>query len=185
MCALFADDLVVVILGPKWTAAAEIFRILAPTILVFAISNPLGWLLNSLGLIKRGAYIALLSAPLMVTAVVAGLPYGPRGVAAAYSTVMVIKVIPIAAWALHGTGVRVREILAALSRPLAASVAAAVVGFAVHLWCGPALSPVLRLALDIGVFGAVYVATLFLITGRQALHLYLDLFRAAKTAPSV
>jgi PST family polysaccharide transporter len=184
-CALFADDLVVVILGPKWAAAAEIFRILAPTILVFAISNPLGWLLNSLGLIKRGAYIALLSAPLMVAAVVASIPYGPRGVAAAYSTVMVIKVIPTAAWALHGTGVRVREILTALSRPLAASAVAAVVGFAVHSLCGPALSPAVRLALDIGVFGAVYVATLFLIAGQQVLDLYLDLFRAAKTAPSV
>jgi PST family polysaccharide transporter len=185
VCALFADDLVVVILGPKWAAAAEIFRILAPTILVFAISNPLGWLLNSLGLIKRGAYIALLSAPLVVAAVVAGIPYGPRGAAAAYSTVMVIKVIPITAWALHGTGIRVRDILAALSRPLAASAAAAVVGFAVHSLCGSALPPVLRLALDLGVFGAVYVATLFLIAGQQALHLYLDLFRAAKTAPSV
>ncbi len=182
VCALFADDLIVVILGPKWAPAAEIFRILAPTILVFAISNPLGWLLNSLGLIRRGAYIALLSAPLMLAAVVVGLPYGPLGVAAAYSTMMVIKVIPITAWALHGTGVRLREILAALSHPLAASVAAAVAGFAVHSVCGPALSPVLRLALDIGVFGAVYVAALFLMAG-QALHLYLDLFRAAKTAP--
>jgi PST family polysaccharide transporter len=185
VCALFADDLVVVILGPKWAAAAEIFRILAPTILVFAISNPLGWLLNSLGLIKRGAYIALSSAPLVVAAVAAGIPYGARGVAAAYSIVMVIKVIPITVWALHGTGVRVHEIFAALSRPLTASVAAAVVGFAVHSWSGPELLPVLRLALDLGVFGAVYVATLFLIAGQQALHLYLDLFRAVKAAPSV
>jgi O-antigen/teichoic acid export membrane protein len=185
VCALFADDLVVGLLGSKWTAAAEIFRILAPTILVFAISNPLGWLLNSLGLIKRGAYIALLSAPLVVAAVVAGIPYGARGIAAAYSTVMVIKVIPITVWALHGTGVRVCEIFAALLRPLAASAAAAAVGFAVHSLYGPALSPMLRLALDLGVFGAVYVATLFLIAGQQALHLYLDLFRSAKIAPSI
>jgi O-antigen/teichoic acid export membrane protein len=184
VAALFADDLVVVILGPKWAAAAEIFRILAPTILVFAISNPLGWLLNSLGLVRRGVYIALLSAPLMVAAVIAGVPYGALGVAAAYSTMMVIKVIPITAWALHGTGVRVRDILAALSRPLAACAAAAMVGFAVHVVCGPTQSPVLRLVLEIGVFGVVYVAALFLIAG-QALHLYLDLFRAAKTAPSV
>jgi PST family polysaccharide transporter len=184
VCALFADDLVLVVLGSKWTAAAEIFRFLAPTILAFAISQPLGWLLNSLGLIRRGACIALSSAPFMVAAVVAGLPYGPRGVALAYSTMTVIKVIPVAAWALHGTGVRVRELFAALSRPLAASAAAALVGFAVHSMYGPALLPVLRLASDIAVFGAVYVVTLFLIAG-QALHLYLDLFRAAKTAPSI
>jgi PST family polysaccharide transporter len=185
VCALFADDLVVVVLGPKWAAAAEIFRILAPTILAFAISNPLGWLLNSLGLIKRGACISLASAALLVMAVVAGIPYGALGVAAAYSTVMVIKIIPLVVWAVHGTGIRAREIFAALSRPLAASAAAAVVGFAVHSLCGPALPPVLRLALDLGAFGAVYVATLFLILGQQALHVYLDLFRSAKAAPSV
>lgn len=184
VCALFADDLVVVILGPKWASAAEIFRILAPTILAFAITNPLGWLLNSLGLVKRGACISLMVAPLVVMAVVVGIPYGARGVAAAYSTVTILKTIPVVVWAVYGTGIRVREIFAALSRPLAASVAAAVVGFGVHTLCGPALAPVLRLALDLGVFGAVYVATLLLITGQQAIDLYLDLFRSAKTAPS-
>jgi PST family polysaccharide transporter len=183
VCALFADDLIVVALGPKWAEAAEIFRILAPTILVFAISNPLGWLLNALGLIKRGVYIALFSAPLMVAGVVVALPYGPRGVAAAYSAVMLIKVIPVTAWALHGTGIRLREIVAALARPLAASLVAAGIAFGVHALCAPALSPVLRLVLDISVFGATYIAALFLIAGEKALHL--DLFRAARTAPSV
>ena len=40
-CALFANDLVLVLLGPKWKDATEIFRLLAPTILVFAMANPL------------------------------------------------------------------------------------------------------------------------------------------------
>jgi PST family polysaccharide transporter len=182
VCALFADDLVVVVLGPKWADAAEIFRILAPTILAFAISNPLAWLLNALGFIRRGVYIALFSAPLMVAGVVIALPYGPRGVAAAYSAVTVIKMIPIAFWALHGTGIRVREITVALARPLAASLVAAGIAFGVHTLCGPALSPALRLVLDIGVYGASYIAALFLIAGEKAF--YLDLFRAARAAPS-
>jgi O-antigen/teichoic acid export membrane protein len=182
VCALFADDLVVVVLGPKWADAAEIFRILAPTILAFAISNPLAWLLNALGFIRRGVYIALFSAPLMVAGVVIALPYGPRGVAAAYSAVTVIKMVPIAFWALHGTGIRVREITVALARPLAASLVAAGIAFGVHALYGPALSPALRLVLDIGVYGASYIAALFLIAGEKAF--YLDLFRAARTAPS-
>ena len=41
-CALFADDIVLVVLGPKWTDAAAIFRLLTPTILVFGIINPIG-----------------------------------------------------------------------------------------------------------------------------------------------
>jgi O-antigen/teichoic acid export membrane protein len=41
-CAFFADDVVATLLGPKWKDAVEIFRLLAPTILVFAMANPLG-----------------------------------------------------------------------------------------------------------------------------------------------
>lgn len=176
----FADDLIVVVLGPKWVNAVEIFRILAPTILVFAISSPLSWLLTALGLVKRSVYIGLFTAPLMITGVLIGLPYGPRGVAIAYSTVMVAKVIPVVLWALHGTGVRVRDVVAALANPLAASAVAAGVAFGVRALLAPPLSPVLRLALEVGSFGAVYVAVLLLIAGEKAL--YLDLFRAAKSA---
>src|SRR5271169_3413575 len=38
-CALFADDVVFVLLGPKWKEAAGIVRLLAPTIAIFAIIN--------------------------------------------------------------------------------------------------------------------------------------------------
>jgi PST family polysaccharide transporter len=183
VCTLFADDLIIVILGPKWTSAVEIFRILAPTIMVFAISSPLGWLLNALGMVKRGVHIGLFSAPLMITGVLIGLPYGPRGVAMAYSTVMVLKVIPITIWALYGTGVRYREFVGALASPLAASLVAGAIAYVVHGLAAPALSPVLRLMLDVGSFGAAYVAALLLIAGEKAL--YLDLFRDARATPSV
>lgn len=181
MCALFADDLIVVILGPKWAGAAEIFRILAPTILVFAILNPLGWLLNSLGLIRRSVYIALFSASLMIAGVVIGLPYGPRGVATAYSVMMLMKVIPVTIWALHDTGICGRDVVVALGRPLVASLVAAAISSGMHDLYAPALSPVLRLVLDIGVFGAIYVSALLLVAGEKAL--YLDLFRAARVTP--
>src|SRR5262249_19097168 len=127
ICALFADDLIAVALGPKWASAAPIFRILAPTIMVFAIANPLGWLMGALGLVKPSLQMALVSAPLTIGALVLGLPYGPKGIAAAYSIVMVAKVLPMAAWALYGTGIRLSELLAALGRPLAASLLAAAV----------------------------------------------------------
>jgi PST family polysaccharide transporter len=177
---LFADDLVEVVLGPKWTAAAEIFRLLAPTFFVFAILSPLRWLLNSLGLIRRGLIIASVFTPLVIFAVLIGLPYGPTGVAAAYSTAMGIKLIPFMAWAVRGTGVRVREILASLSRPLAASAAATAVIFATHGFYAPVHPAVLRLALELGVFGAIYVPAMLLFGGQKAL--YVDLFRTAKAA---
>jgi PST family polysaccharide transporter len=58
-CALFADDMIYVFLGPKWRGAAIVFRYLAPTTLAFAILNPLGWMLSSCGLVGRGLKMAL------------------------------------------------------------------------------------------------------------------------------
>ncbi len=77
-CVLFADDVVFVLLGPKWKEAVPIFRLLAPTILTFALINPLGWLLYSLGLVKRSLKIALVFAPSIIAGYVIGLAYGPR-----------------------------------------------------------------------------------------------------------
>src|SRR5262249_12232017 len=49
-CFLFAHDITGALLGAQWAAAAGVFRLLAPTMLVFAIINPLFWLMSSLGL---------------------------------------------------------------------------------------------------------------------------------------
>ena len=48
-CALFAEDIIRVFLGPKWGEATPVFRLLAPTILTFALINPFGWFLLATG----------------------------------------------------------------------------------------------------------------------------------------
>src|SRR6266436_9960781 len=53
VCTLFANDAILVLLGPKWKEAIPIFRLLAPTILIFAMINPFSWLLFSIGLVGR------------------------------------------------------------------------------------------------------------------------------------
>jgi hypothetical protein len=101
--ALFANDLILILLGPKWIEAIPIFQLLTPTILVFALINPMWWLLASMGLLGRSLRIALVIAPLVIAAYVIGLPYGPTGVAFAYSAVMTLWLVPHIAWCIHGT----------------------------------------------------------------------------------
>jgi PST family polysaccharide transporter len=71
-CVLFADDLIFIVLGAKWSEAAPIFRSLAPTILIFAMINPMWWLLVSKGLVGRSLRIALVLAPLVMTSYAGG-----------------------------------------------------------------------------------------------------------------
>ena len=170
-CALFSDDLVFVLLGPKWTDVSELFRIMAPTILVFAITNPIAWLLNSLGLVERLLKIALAFAPFMIAGYAVGLLYGPKGVAIAYSAVMVLAIVPIIAGAVRGTLISVWEILFALHRPLAATVAAAALAFVVQHFWAQTFSPLPRLLLEGTVFGITYFGFLLLAGGRKSFYL--------------
>lgn len=177
-CALFADDMIFVLLGPKWKDAAGIFRLLAPTILVFAIANPLGWLLTSLGLVGRGLKMALVVTPLMITSYVIGLPYGPRGVAFAYSVMMMLWVIPLIAWSVHGTVISFWDILRTVSRPLASIIPAAGLAFGVRLFFGQLLSPLPRLLLESTVLLITYSGVLLFVAEQKSF--YLNLLRGLK-----
>jgi PST family polysaccharide transporter len=183
VCALFADDLIAVLLGPKWTGTAAIFRLLAPTILIFALINPLAWLLFSTGLVRRSLNIALVIAPLVITGYVIGLPYGPKGVALAYSAVMMLWVVPHIAWCVHGTVVSFRDMVVAVSRPLFAGFAAAAFAFGVQLLYGQLLSPMPRLALGITVLLGAYLGMLMYVMGQKAF--YLGLLRGIRSRAPV
>jgi PST family polysaccharide transporter len=182
-CALFADDLILVVLGPKWNGTATIFRLLAPTILIFGLINPLGWLLWAAGMVGRSLKVALVLAPVVISGYVLGLPYGPKGVAFAYSAVMLLWVVPHIVWCVHGTVVSLRDILAALSRPFVSGVAAAALPFALQFFYGYLFAPFLRLVLGGALFAAVYAGMLLGVMGQKMF--YLDLVRGFRQRSSV
>ena len=172
-CALFADDVVFVFLGPRWNDAVTLVRLFAPTILIFAIINPLGWLVFSLGLVARGLKVGPVLAAIMIIGYAVALPYGPKGVAFAYSAVLTLWVIPHIWLCVHGTVVSVRDILVAVSQPLASAVLAGGIAFAARMIFGQFLSPLPRLVLESGVLLAAFFGVLLFAAGQRSL--YLDL----------
>ena len=177
-CALFADDVVFCLLGPKWKDAAAIIRLMAPTIAILAIINPLGWLIYSLGLVARSLTIALVFTPIMITGYAIALPYGPKGVAFAYSVVMILWVIPHILWCVHGTAISFRDILLAVNRPLASGILAGALAFGVRLICGEFVSPLPRLFLENGALLVTFFGVMLFVAGQKSL--YLDLLRSLK-----
>ncbi len=174
-CAVFADDIILVTLGPNWTAAAPVFRLLAPTILVFSIINPLGWLLQSIGMQERSLKIALVLSPLVICSYLVGLPYGPSGVALAFSTMMVLWLVPHICWALHGTNISVWEFFSAAGRVLAAGTVAAIAAAIMQQVAAPLPSPLLRLAIGGTTMLSIYVLVLLFIMKQR--EFYFDLLR--------
>jgi O-antigen/teichoic acid export membrane protein len=182
-CALFGNDLIYVLLGPKWKEAVPIFRLLAPTILMFAMMNPFSWLLFSLGWVNRSLKIALVIAPLAIAAYVIGLPYGPKGVALAYSTAMSIWLIPHIVWCIHGTKISFLDIINVVKRPVLSAVVGAVLAFGAQLQYGRLSSPLFRLVSGCGILLGVYVLMLLYVMRQKAF--YLDLIRGLTSRESV
>jgi O-antigen/teichoic acid export membrane protein len=177
VCAVFAEDMIAVVLGPKWKDAIVIFRLLAPTMLILAMINPLGWLLFSIGRVGRSLKIALVLAPLIIGGYLLGLPYGPKGVAFGYSAVLMLWVIPHIAWSVHGTVISLRDILLVVARPLGSGIIAAVVALGLLHFCH-LLGPLPRLALGCSVLAGAYVLILLYVMGEK--KFYLDLLRGLK-----
>lgn len=181
-CALFADDIISVLLGPKWMAATPIFRLLAPTILVFAIINPLTWLLCSGGLVGRLLKMSLVITPLMIVGYFIGLPYGPKGVAFAYSGLMMLWVVPAIAWCVQGTAISFGDILVGARWPLASSIVAGALAFGVRLFCFQLMSTLPRLVFEGIAMFAVYLGMLLFVSGQRSF--YLDVLRGLKGTAS-
>jgi O-antigen/teichoic acid export membrane protein len=177
--ALFANEIVLIVLGPKWIEVAAVLRLLSPTVMVLALINPLGWLLRATGRVDRSLWIALLIAPVVILGVVVGLRHGPTGVALGYSTAMVVLAVPLIAWAKHGTGITTRDYWDAVKRPLISGVIGGAAGWLLHLFFRATLAPVPLLAIELVLSSGVYAGTLLFVFGQKDFYFELlgHLFR--------
>jgi PST family polysaccharide transporter len=82
MALVTHDQFVRVLLGPKWMAASPIFAILAIGALFAPISNSMSWLLISQDRTSLMRNYTVVSAIAFAAGIIAGLPWGPVGVAA-------------------------------------------------------------------------------------------------------
>lgn len=180
--AVFAEDIIYVVLGPKWADAGAIFRLLAPAVLVFGVINPIGWLVWSCGRHTRSLKISLVIAVLVITACLIGLPYGPKGVAIGFSAAMALWLVPHVVWCVHGMTITPLDLFWAASRPLLSAIVAVVLAYAALASLSPLQSPFFRLVVECGVMMTAYPCMLLFVMGQKAF--YLDLLKAIATSPS-
>ena len=124
-CALFADDIVLVLLGPKWLEATTIFRLLAPTILAIGCINPFAWLLLASDRASRCVGIASIVTTALILAYFFAIGHGPVAMAMALSGTMLVLVVPLLAWARGGTPISMLDIFRTL-KPVAVAMIVAV-----------------------------------------------------------
>ena len=80
-----AEPLVAVLFGPRWTAVAPVFAVLAIGGVFRSVSQISYWVYLARGVPGAQFRMSLVMAPLMIALILAGLPWGPVGVAAGHS----------------------------------------------------------------------------------------------------
>jgi len=93
-----------VLLGPQWTAAAPIVAALSLLVVYVPLTLVPGWILSSQGRGRDFLILSCVTSTLTVAAFVAGLPYGPMGVALAFSVCAVVLLFPITVYIVGATG---------------------------------------------------------------------------------
>lgn len=170
-----ADVLILALLGAQWSDAVSPFRWLAPAAFVGTLNVVPGWVCCTLGRANRQLHWAAISAPLCATAFVVGLRWGINGVAASFSVTWAILLVFFIAYSVHGTSVRLVDVVDAIARPAIASIAggAAVIVFRNF----SAFKPLLfQISMDFAVFFVAFIVMFSVLPeGRSRLHGVLNL----------
>jgi O-antigen/teichoic acid export membrane protein len=127
-----SDDLIMILLGPAWEGAADLFGVLAIAAFLQPVAGLRGMVLLSNGSGRRYFYWGVCNALIALTAILAGLPWGAGGVAVAYCLAGYVQLHPSLIYTLKGTAVRPADFYAAVAKPAIAAV------------CGGAAGVVLR-----------------------------------------
>jgi O-antigen/teichoic acid export membrane protein len=170
--ALYAEEIVRIVLGAKWMEVAPILRLLAPTAMVFALANPFSLLVMSTGQARRALSMSAATTPVIIVGIILGLSYGPKGVALGYSLAMALLIVPIAAWSKQGTGITWADLWATTKKPLFSGLLAGTSGLIVKIALGSnVLGLIPYLLLGLGVVFGIYIWTLLIVLKQKSLFM--------------
>jgi PST family polysaccharide transporter len=155
-----SDWLVLLLLGPKWSGVSPIFALLGIAGLVQPILSTGGVLYLTQGRSHHMFQWGLIGSSIIIASFLVGLPWGALGVAAAYSTIFPLIMMPLVFWFVGREGpVRARDLYKTSAPFLAAAVSALFVALALRR----------LLAITVPIVGIVVCAIAIAITALAVL----------------
>ena len=174
--AVTGQDFVVLLLGEKWAAAGPLLCVFAVRGIAHSVERTLGWLHVSAGRSDRWMRWGLFSAVCQLSALAAGLPFGPIGVAIAYTIVMFGLFVPALAYAGQPVGIGIKDVLQVVGPQTAAALITVAFGFMVQQLLLAEFSQLARFFVSAQICLAAYLAVVlgvFRVTGPIQLALSL------------
>ena len=127
LLTLMAKDLILLVLGPQWGKAGEIFAFFSPGIGIMMLYGTHGWLHLSLGRPDRWFRWGIFEFIIIALFFLIGITLGPSGVAVAWTASFYILIGPCLWYAGRPVALKVSDVFAAIWKYF---MAAAVTGIA-------------------------------------------------------
>ena len=154
---VFADDVVRIVLGPRWAQSAVLFKILAPAAFVETFNTVGSWACTPFGRSGRLVRWQLVATCVTVGSFLVGARWGAFGVAAAFSASTLALRLPAMAYLLRHSPIRPVDVLNTLRRPAFASLAPGAIFFLARPMLVHAVGPSLSLVAATPGYAAAYV----------------------------
>lgn len=160
--AVTGQDLIVLLLGEKWRASGVLLSIIALRGIPHGVERTLGWLHVTAGRTDRWMRWGVFALCAQLVALVAGLPFGPLGVATAYVVCMFTLFLPALAYAGRPLQIGAVDVIKAIGRQLVGALLCVAIGFLLRNTILAHTNSVLR----VGVLSVVFaVSYLVLVAG--------------------
>jgi O-antigen/teichoic acid export membrane protein len=166
-----SDWVVDLLLGPEWRGVSAIFALLGVAGIVQPIASTAGWLFITQGRAEDMFRWGLVGGTLTIAAILLGLPWGARGVAASYSLVTLVVVIPLLWWFVGRKGpVSTLDFYRTIGPPTAVAISIILV-LLIFRRSNPIQSDVLGLLAAVGISGGLTLLVLSAFrSGRAAIR---------------
>jgi O-antigen/teichoic acid export membrane protein len=121
---LMREELILVLLGPQWKSAADIFSILGLAAGMNILNYTCGWLHASLGRSDRWLKWGIISSTLLSIAFIGGSFFGLRGIAWGYAITIILLTFPAILFAGKPIGLRFDHVFSIVWKSIVGAVVA-------------------------------------------------------------
>lgn len=156
--AVFAEELILTVLGSQWIAAGPIFRLLAFAAFIQPSLSTIGLVLITSGMVKRYFYWGVINAVVVVTAFFIGVQWGVQGVAVAYAVVTYLLLFPALLFCFRGAPVSTTNFLKEIALPAVFSLLSGAAMFLFKSYFGQ-LPDIALCAAGFAVGASIYLAS--------------------------
>ena len=167
-----SDWLILLLLGAQWREAGPIFMFLGIAALVQPVTKTVPWLFTTQGRSREMLKWGFIGSGIAVTAIVAGLPWGAKGVAVAYAVTDLCISTPLLFWYAGRRGpVRTADFYRTISPSVVASLGSLAVLLATRQWLAAVPNLIVRLAIALSITVVIsFLLFWALPAGRRALR---------------